>query len=492
MPGLVPGIQGNEHGSLRFVESEQRTLAFVALDCRHKAGNDGVKGKAGKNEQNRRAKKVMTRPIRKLPAEEAWREAFAGFSVPALAWMQPRKAEAFARFEKLGLPTPRTENWRWSEIHRHLNAPYPPLTRPEAVDEAAQPALMENHLLAAADASVLVFVNGVFSEAHSQLMEEEGVEILPLSAAPVAPDWADLAPADDDAFDLLNLAYATDGALIRVRAGVEASIPLLVLNISTGEGHSVHLRHFVRVEAGASFTLYEAQLGSGDHVANVSTRAIVEEGAALTRVQVNQKDERTIQFGRLGADVHAHARLHDTALLTGGRYHRQNTYVDFAGEHAEIVTNSAYLLRNRQHADTRLRVNHAKAHCVSRETFKCVMDDHARGTFQGLIHVAPGASGTDGRMGAHGLLLGEAAEFDSKPELTIYHDDVACAHGSTVGALDEQQLFYLRARGVPEVRARAMLVAAFVAEVFDDIADERVREALSDYAERWLAGEGAA
>ena len=438
----------------------------------------------------------MTRPIRKLPAEEAWREAFAGFSAPALAWLQPQKAEAFARLQTLGLPTPRTENWRWSEIHRHLNAPYPPLA-PERAMECAPAddeirALLDEHLLTAADASVLVFVNGVFSAAHSRLMEEEGVEILPLSAAAVAPDWADLTPADDDAFDMLNLAYATDGALIRVRAGVEASIPLLVVNVSTGEGHSVHLRHFVRVEEGASFTLYEAQLGGGDHVANVSTRVIVHENAGLTRVQVNQKDERAIHFGRLDADVHAHARLHDTALLTGGRYHRQNTHVDFAGEYAEIVTNSACLLRNRQHADTRLRVNHAKAHCVSRETFKCVMDDHARGAFQGLIHVAPGASGTDGRMAAHGLLLGEMAEFDAKPELEIFHDDVACAHGSTVGALDEEQLFYLRARGVTARRARAMLVAAFVAEVFDDIADERVREALTDYAERWLAGEGAA
>ncbi len=432
----------------------------------------------------------MSRPIRRLPAEEVWREAFATFNAGP-EWLRDAREQAFTRFEKKGLPTPRTENWRWSEIHRHLNAPYPPLATPEAVDEAALTALMENHLLAEADASVLVFVNGRVSLEHSRLMEEDGVEIVPLADVPLPPEWADLSPADD-AFDLLNLAYATDGALVRVRAGVKASIPLLVLNISTGDGHSVHLRHFVRVEAGASFTLYEAQLGGGDHVANVSTRAIVEENAALTRVQVNQKDESTIHFGRLGADVHAHGKLHDTALLTGGRYHRQNTYVDFAGEHAEIVTNSAYLLRNRQHADTRLRVNHAKAHCTSRETFKCVMDDHARGTFQGLINVAPGASGTDGRMGAHGLLLGEAAEFDSKPELTIYHDDVACAHGSTVGALDEEQLFYLRARGIPERRARAMLVAAFVAEVFDDIADERVRAALSDYAERWLAGEGAA
>ena len=432
----------------------------------------------------------MTRPTRKLQAEETWREAFEGFSVPALAWMQPQKAEAFARFAEMGLPTPRTENWRWSDIHRHLNAPYAPLAPEQAAEKTPSAedirALLEGHLLSVADAAQIVFINGVYSEEHSRLMEEEGVEVVPLSATPIGPDWADLTPAND-AIDLLNMAYVTDGALIRVRAGVDAAIPLLIVNITTGDAHSVALRHFIRVEEGAKLSVFEAHLGMGDHVSNVSTKAIVHDNAELTRVLVNEKDEQTIHFGRFSAEVHAHAKLHDTALLTGSRYHRQNTCVDFAGDHAEITTNSAYLLRNRQHADTRLKVNHAKAHCTSRETFKCVMDGHARGVFQGLIHVAPGASATDGQMAAHGLLLGEMSEFDSKPELKIYHDDVVCAHGSTVGALDEQQLFYLRARGIPERRARAMLVAAFVAEVFDEVADEAVREALGSYAERWLA-----
>ena len=120
------------------------------------------------------------------------------------------------------------------------------------------------------------------------------------------------------------------------------------------------------------------------------------------------------------------------------------------------------------------------------------MDDQARGAFQGRIHVAPGAQKTDGQMAAHGLLLGEMAEFDAKPELEIYADDVICAHGATAGALDEEQLFYLRARGIPLAQARAMLIAAFVAETFDAIEDETVRNALQALAQNWLAGEEAA
>jgi len=324
-------------------------------------------------------------------------------------------------------------------------------------------------------------------------MEEEGVDVLSLAEAPLLPEWAEPGARGDDAIDLLNLAYATDGALVRVRAGVKASIPLVIASIVTGEGHSAALRHFVRVETGAAFDLYEVQIGGGDRVANTVCKAVVEPEATLSRIQANVTDEKAIHFGTLAARIERNGVFRDLAVLTGGRFHRQNDYVDLAGEGAEAEVNSAYLLRGRQHADTRLVVNHLVPHGTSRETFKCVMDESARGAFQGKIHVAPGAQKTDGQMAAHGLLLGEMAEFDAKPELEIYADDVVCAHGATAGALDEEQLFYLRARGIPLAQARAMLISAFVAETFDEVADEAARAGLQDLATRWLAaGEASA
>ncbi len=437
----------------------------------------------------------MSKPIRRLAAEETWRAAFAGFEAGP-AWLMPERQAAFTRFEKAGLPTPRTENWRWSDIHRYLNAPYPPLSGTDAA--AAAEALAEEEqevkaLLAAnpfrdVDGSLMVFVNGRFVPALSLVMEEEGVDVLSLAEAPLPPEWAALGARGDDALDLLNLAYATDGALVRVRAGVKASIPLVIASIFTGEGHSAALRHFVRVEAGAAFDLYEVQIGGGDRVANTVCKVVVEEEAELDRVQANVTDAQAIHFGTLAARVERNGRFRDLAVLTGGRFHRQNDFVDLAGEGAVVEVNSAYLLRGRQHADTRLVVNHLVPHGTSRETFKCVMDESARGAFQGKIHVAPGAQKTDGQMAAHGLLLGEAAEFDAKPELEIYADDVICAHGATAGALDEAQLFYLRARGVPLSQARAMLISAFVAETFDAVTNAAAREGLQALATRWLAG----
>ncbi|HHN72511.1 MAG TPA: Fe-S cluster assembly protein SufD, partial [Thermopetrobacter sp.] len=323
--------------------------------------------------------------------------------------------------------------------------------------------------------------------ARSRIAARDGLEVDTLAAVPRAPEWADPA-AGEDAIDLLNAAFATDGALIRVRAGVDAGT-VAIVSIGTGEGVSHALRHVLRLEEGATLNLLETQLGGGDNVTTTVCRVRLDDDATLRRVQAELKDDAAIHFANLHAELGARARLADLTLIRGGRFHRQQDFVDLAGPQAEAQVDSAYLLRGRQHADTHLVVNHLVPHGTSRETFKCVMDERARGAFQGRIHVAPGAQKSDGRMAAHGLLLGEAAEFDAKPELEIYADDVVCAHGATAGALDEEQMFYLRARGVPEREARALLIAAFVAETFDAVEDEEVRAALRSLARAWLAGE---
>ncbi|HKG75543.1 MAG TPA: SufD family Fe-S cluster assembly protein, partial [Aestuariivirgaceae bacterium] len=141
---------------------------------------------------------------------------------------------------------------------------------------------------------------------------------------------------------------------------------------------------------------------------------------------------------------------------------------------------------DRQHCDTRLLVRHRVAHCTSREVFKCVLDEEARGIFQGKVVVERGAQKTDGKQSSHALLLSPAAEFDAKPELEIYADDVACGHGATAGDLEEDHLFYLRSRGIPLPEARALLVSAFAAEAFEDIAHDQIRERLSALTDAWL------
>jgi Fe-S cluster assembly protein SufD len=143
-------------------------------------------------------------------------------------------------------------------------------------------------------------------------------------------------------------------------------------------------------------------------------------------------------------------------------------------------------LAGKQHADTRLVVDHAVPRCTSRELFKCVMDENARGIFQGKVIVRPHAQKTDGKQSSHALLLSETAEFDAKPELEIFADDVVCGHGATSGDLNEDHIFYLRSRGVPEDEAKSLLIAAFVGEAFETIEHDGIREALTAYAATWL------
>jgi Fe-S cluster assembly protein SufD len=174
-------------------------------------------------------------------------------------------------------------------------------------------------------------------------------------------------------------------------------------------------------------------------------------------------------------------------LTSGAVLNRQNGTIEFHGPNAKAQVSGSYLLKGKQHADTRLVVDHKVPHCVSRELFKCVMDDNARGIFQGKVIVRPDAQKTDGKQSSHALLLSETAEFDAKPELEIYADDVVCGHGTTCGDLNHDHLFYLRSRGIPETEARSMLVQAFVAEAFETVENEAVREALMGMVEARLS-----
>jgi Fe-S cluster assembly protein SufD len=210
------------------------------------------------------------------------------------------------------------------------------------------------------------------------------------------------------------------------------------------------------------------------------------EGARASRVKVALESPKTLHLGGTHARLGAGSAYQSVEFVMGGAATRLQSFIALAGEGAQVHYAGAQMLRDRQHCDMTLVVDHAAPSCLSRELLKSVLDGEARGVFQGKAVVRQGAQKTDGKQMAQGLLLSEGAEFDSKPELEIYADDVACGHGSTAGQLDEESLFYLRARGVPEAEARALLILAFVGEALDHVADEPLREALVSVAGRWL------
>jgi Fe-S cluster assembly protein SufD len=177
-------------------------------------------------------------------------------------------------------------------------------------------------------------------------------------------------------------------------------------------------------------------------------------------------------------------------MNSGSSVSRYQPIIAFAGEGSRVAANGVNLLNGRQHADTTLLLDHAVPNCESREIFRAVIDDRGHSVFQGRIIVRPHAQKTDAKMMTRALLLSDEAEADNKPELEIFADDVTCGHGATAGALDESLLFYLRARGLSEKEAQALLIQAFVGEAIESIANDALRELAIAAAERWLAARG--
>ena len=221
------------------------------------------------------------------------------------------------------------------------------------------------------------------------------------------------------------------------------------------------------------------------------TDVTVADGAKLAHIKCAIDGSSASHLSNVAAKVGADASYRVFQLTAGPQLARNDLTVEMAGTGSKLDISGAFLARGTAHIDTTLVVDHKVPHCESRELFKGVLADRARGVFQGKIIVRPGAEKTDGKQMARALLLSQDAEFDSKPELEIYADDVACGHGATVTELDENLMFYCRSRGIPEAQARGLLIEAFIGEAIEKIEHEAVREALMELARRWLSqGDG--
>ena len=366
------------------------------------------------------------------------------------------------------LPHRRMEDWKWTDLRTLIDKPYPPRMAVEAKPADVE-LLLKSSPFAGVAATRMVFVNGHFDAAHSKLANG-AVDSRVTASEPVLH---------------MNEAFATDGARIILSGSVDLPVEILFLS-TNAPPRTVATRNVIEVEAGASATLIETHIGEGSYLANSVTEIRIGDDARLDRVKAECESAQATHLAHAHVTLGANAVFRDFTLTTGARLNRQNGTLEFVGENTDAKVSGAYLLAGKQHADTRLVVDHAVPNCSSRELFKCVMDDHARGIFQGKVIVRPHAQKTDGKQSSHALLLSETAEFDAKPELEIFADDVACGHGATSGDLDHDHLFYLRSRGIPERDAKSMLIAAFVGEAFDTVAHDGIREALEHFAQNWL------
>jgi len=292
-------------------------------------------------------------------------------------------------------------------------------------------------------------------------------------------------PFDALADEVIVVGNGHGAAHIDVLPGETRTIALRL--ISRGDGaHAARVS--VSVEAGGALTLLESYEGEGGYLSQTGLLISLGGGASLERIVLATDSDDGVTVSQAEVDLAPNAVMAQTALTSGGRRQRLETVVHHPGGHAELRLDGVYLLAGKRHADLTTVVTHAGVDGTTEQLTKGVVRDQARAVFQGRIIVAEGADRTDARMGHHALILSDRAEVDAKPELEIYADDVACAHGNTVGALDEDALFYARQRGIPEPEARALLTQAFIGEVIDRIEHEAARAAVRAWATARLEG----
>jgi Fe-S cluster assembly protein SufD len=437
----------------------------------------------------------MSVAVMKTKAEQGLAEAFAGVvdRLPGAAPVQEYRRAALATFAELGLPHRRIEEFKYTDLRVALKDARPPAVLDQT---AATLADLDAALgpLASVDADRIVFVNGRHRPELSRLAPASGLEVRPLALAlaeapqKVAERLTRL-EAGHDALAALNTAYMTDGAVIRVADGAKLDRPILLVFAAAGKaGETATTRNVVAVGKGASATLVEAfvQLpGAVQGQINTLTDLAVGDGAAVTHVKAARVPAQT-HLATWQVSIGAEAQYRGFQQTESPALARNQIFVTFTGEAAKLDLSGAFLARGSEHIDTTLVVDHATPGCESRELFKGVLDGEARGVFQGKIIVRQIAQKTDGKQMAQVLMLSETCEFDSKPELEIYADDVACGHGSTSASLDPDLLFYCRSRGISESEARALLTESFVGEAIERVEDEAVRDALMSSAKDWL------
>jgi Fe-S cluster assembly protein SufD len=395
------------------------------------------------------------------------------------AWLGDARRAALARFEALRLPTARHEDWRFTNLAPLAGTAF---ARPAEADGAAVAELLAR--APAPDGPRLVFVNGRLDPARSVYGPlPQGAVLSSLAEAlrrmpeKVRPHLGRLATGEDHAFVAANAALFEDGGFVLLPRGTALDPPIALVFVTDAADASaaVHPRTLVVAEEGAHATLEEVFVGRGLALTNAVTELVLGDGARLEHVRLQVEAEEAFHVGVVHAEQGAESSLAAHAFTLGARISRSELRARLKGEGARVAANGLYMADGARIADNFSFVEHAVPRCTTTESYKGILDGHARGIFSGRIRVLPGAQKTVAHQLSSNLLLSEDAVVDAKPQLEIFADDVKCGHGGTVGQLDAAALFYLRARGLPEAEARSLLIWAFASEMVGLVAAPSLR-----------------
>lgn len=416
-------------------------------------------------------------PIRLTAAETALVEAFAAQvgELPGNGAVTGTRDRLLDDLKRSGLPTRRIESWHYTDLKNLLRAVPERVVGGVSVQPVAP--LVEG-------AKVLSIVQGMADNRATI----DGVELSVFKDQLAdGSAVAGLAAFDkDDAIGRINGSFVRDGFALSVPADVAVEQPI-ELQAVHGAGQ-VHTRFPAVFGARSKATIIERHCTVTDDAALVSSISdlTLQDGAEITWIILQTQGADDTHLGQIRISLGTDTKLRLFIVNAGGKLVRQELRVDVQGEGSEFTLRAVNLLGGDTHTDVTMVLGHNVPHTSSTEIIRNVLFDKASGVFQGMIKVAPDAQKTDAKMACNTLLMSDDADFSVKPELEIFADDVICGHGATVSDIDRNHLFYLMARGVPENRARAMLVNAFVAEIVEELEEEKLVEALEGVISDWL------
>jgi Fe-S cluster assembly protein SufD len=383
-----------------------------------------------------------------------------------------RKA-AIDQFASQGFPSTKDEEWKYTNLAGLARHHFDPLGKP-VHSKKSMPTLFEE-----LDMITLMFVNSRFVASQSNEEKRENtIELQPLSTLK-EQDLVSLLSPERDVFPALNMAFFMDGIYINVPEDCTVNQPVHLVHITDSAGQNVlnQPRVIVKVGKNAKLDIIETYMGLDGHnyFTNSLSSFTVGANARIGHYRIQLEGINAHHISTTRVDLAYAGNFVSHAILFGSRLNRNDMHVTLAGEEGDCTLNGLYVANGQQHIDNRTVIAHTKAHGQSTQIYKGILDNDARGVFNGKIHVHPNAQKTNAIQSSNALLLSDNTTINTKPQLEIYADDVRCTHGAAVGQLDKEAFFYLRSRGIDQEKARNMLIYAFAGDILEKMALEPVK-----------------
>ncbi len=406
---------------------------------------------------------------------EAFNKSIAVSNQPE--WLKTLRTEAFAHFTAKGFPTTRDEAWKYTDVRELSDAQFL-ISAESAAPAGEQLALSGNYRV--------VFVDGVFDTKQTSLDGlPEGVRVLSFADAledeAFRTHFSKCVEFDFNSFTALNTAFAENGVFVHVPKNAKIETPVHFVFI--GQNETANFPRILYVgETGSEAEIVENYTRTADaaYFTNTVTEIVLDTNAKLHHTRVQRESHNAFHIGTTQTVLKRDAVYDNTNINLGGKLSRHDANLNFTGEGGEAWVDGLYLVEDGQHMDTHSLIDHTVKNCVSHQNYKGILDGKSRAVFNGIVYVHENASGTDAEQSNKNLLLSNDARIDTKPQLEIYNDDVKCAHGATVGQLEEEELFYLLSRGLSQDLARNLLTYGFAEEIINKITIPEIKAQLDE------------